>query len=123
MPTRPLSHEARMRQRHGPQRNYAEEESRRMQSPALALAKRIRSSARWQHVRALKLAQDPLCEDPYQVHARSGYIEVAGEVDHVVGLAQRPDLAYTLENLASLCVSCHARKSAGERHERGRPST
>lgn len=76
------------------------------------LARRIRSSARWQRVRALKLARDPLCEDCL---ARYGRPVRAEQVDHVKPLRVRPDLAFARENLKSLCTACHARKSAEER--------
>ncbi|WP_398577353.1 HNH endonuclease [Staphylococcus sp. IVB6181] len=32
------------------------------------------------------------------------------EVDHIIPLEERPDLAYDLSNLQSLCNSCHSRK-------------
>ncbi len=36
------------------------------------------------------------------------------EVDHIKGVGQRPDLAYHLPNLQTLCVSCHSRKTRAE---------
>jgi 5-methylcytosine-specific restriction endonuclease McrA len=117
MPTRPLSHEQRLRQQQPVRRDYRSEDARRLADPALALAKKIRSSGRWQKVRALKLRQQPLCEDQYGVYHRSGRVELAVEVDHIQALRDRPDLAYTLTNLRSQCRACHARKSAGERQQ------
>lgn len=36
------------------------------------------------------------------------------EVDHIAPVRDRPDLAYALDNLQSLCPSCHARKTRVE---------
>lgn len=36
------------------------------------------------------------------------------EVDHIVPVRLRPDLAFDLDNLQTLCVRCHARKTAIE---------
>ena len=93
-------------------------EVRRQSDGALALAKRLRSSKRWQMARAWVLAQGPLCADPYGHHARFAETVLAAEVDHIIGLALRPDLAFERENLQALCLTCHAEKSAGERKAR-----
>lgn len=77
-----------------------------------------RSTARWRRVRARQLAQQPLCADPDGVHAAQGRVEVATAVDHVQGVWEREDLVFAEANLQSLCTTCHARKSARERHER-----
>jgi 5-methylcytosine-specific restriction endonuclease McrA len=113
MPTRPRSHSE--RQRAASLRTLREEydKTQRRTDPRLRQAKAIRSSARWQRVRALKLSRDPLCEDPYGHHA--GQTMTATEVDHRLALRDRPDLAWTLDNLASLCGPCHDHKSAAER--------
>jgi hypothetical protein len=42
-----------------------------------------RSTARRRRVRALKLAQDPLCQDPYGVRAARGRVEAATQVDYI----------------------------------------
>ncbi len=83
--------------------------------PALAWAKRLRSSQRWQDVRRLVLQKHPLCADPFGHHAEDGEVILATEVDHVLGLSDRPDLAFTESNLAPLCTACHAKKSGMER--------
>ena len=84
----------------------------RRADPALATAKRIRSSERWRQVRTMKLSQNPFCENP---DARHGEMVVATEVDHIVGLRLAPAQAFVLENLMSLCHACHVRKSTNER--------
>jgi 5-methylcytosine-specific restriction protein A len=97
----------------GPRRDYRQERAQRLSDPAQRLATRLRSSARWQKARAWILAQEPLCRDPYGVHV--GRVVLAEEVDHVVPLAQRPDLLTEVRNLQPLCRSCHRTKSGLER--------
>lgn len=84
---------------------------RRMADPALREAERIRNTARWRALRKLKLAQDPLCED-CRDHGR---VEPASQVHHMEPLVRRPDLAYSMENLLSVCTTCHSRREAEER--------
>ncbi|MEO1278959.1 MAG: HNH endonuclease signature motif containing protein [Planctomycetota bacterium] len=36
------------------------------------------------------------------------------EVDHVLPVRDRPDLAFKLENLQTLCGSCHSKKTIEE---------
>lgn len=36
------------------------------------------------------------------------------EVDHVLPVRDRPDLAFTLDNLQVLCSRCHTRKTASD---------
>ena len=81
----------------------------RAKNPALALAAKIRKSARWQKVRRQILADAPLCADPHGMHAREGITRTATQVHHVQGLATRPDLAFHSDNLQPLCTRCHAR--------------
>ncbi|MHC4579790.1 MAG: HNH endonuclease signature motif containing protein [Planctomycetota bacterium] len=111
MPWRPPSHSELLRQRQGRKARDAEYEERRRRDTALAQAQRLRGSARWRKLRAFKLARDPLCEDC----AAHGVTRAATQVHHVEGLAQRPDLAFVLENLRSLCTTCHALREAKER--------
>ena len=89
-------------------RDYAR---RRRLDPDQARADKLRTSGRWRKVRALKLAQDPLCEDCRE----HGVVRVAAQVHHLEPVITRPDLAFVLENLRSLCVPCHARREASER--------
>ena len=64
---------------------------------------RMRHLMQWQKVRAMKLAQDPLCERCKS----TGRIIGASEVHHIRPLRSHPELAYDLSNLLSLCVPCH----------------
>ncbi len=69
----------------------------------------IRSTGQWKKVRELKRKMSPLCEDPFGVHAKDGVTVAASEVHHKQTLKDRPDLAFDLENLMSICSACHGR--------------
>lgn len=63
---------------------------------------------RW---RAMVLARDPFCVDPYVRHGRFGP-EPAIVADHIVRLEAGG--SWALENGQGLCESCHAIKRASE---------
>jgi 5-methylcytosine-specific restriction protein A len=105
------------RRRLGRRHFDADYEARRRADPALALANKLRSSARWKKVRALHLAREPLCQDC----AEHGVAEPAAQVHHMIPVAERPDLAFDRENLRSLCTTCHARREAEERRRQAGP--
>jgi 5-methylcytosine-specific restriction protein A len=71
----------------------------------------VHGSARWQAVRAQVLRDEPLC----RACAAAGRTELATQVDHIVPVRVRPDLAYERTNLQPLCTVCHAAKSTAER--------
>jgi 5-methylcytosine-specific restriction enzyme A len=86
------------------------------------------NTARWQRLRLMKLAERPLCENCARQYGR---VEAAKAVDHRTPIpaggdnpANRPRLMAAafphLDDLASLCVSCHNQKTraeqTGERH-------
>ena len=100
-----------MRRRMGRMARDAEYEARRRSDPALAKANRLRSSSQWKKVRAIKLACDPCCEDCRE----HGVTMAAQQVHHMEPVAMRPDLAFVMENLRSLCTTCHAKREAAER--------
>jgi 5-methylcytosine-specific restriction protein A len=79
------------------------------------VAARIYRSPRWVAVRAQVLRDEPVC----RVCAAAGRTELATQVDHVVGVAVRPDLAFDRTNLQPLCTVCHAAKSTAERRPEG----
>ena len=64
-------------------------------------------TTRWRKLRAAQLSRHPVCAD---CEARE-LITAATEVDHVVPRRQRPDLAYDMNNLKSLCKPCHSHKT------------
>lgn len=69
--------------------------------------------ADWKRVRAMKLAMSPLCECE---GCQAGRLRVteATVVDHIVPIAERPDLRLALSNLRSMAKSCHDRRTARE---------
>ncbi len=108
MPWRPPSHHAVPSSRQATNQRYAAER-------AVAHGPDPRSTARWRRVRALVLAQHPLCADPYGVHTVDGRTVLAEEVDHIQGVWEAPGRVFDLANLQGLCVPCHAQKSTTER--------
>ena len=90
--------------------NY--DQTTRKADPALAQAKAIRDSRRWQLVRRQHKAFNPICCDPFKQHGIGALTEHS---HHVIGLAIRPDLAFDLRNLAPLCEACHTRIEGMER--------
>jgi 5-methylcytosine-specific restriction protein A len=112
MPTRPPMHRP---PRPPVPRDYAAEHLARQANPTQVAAGRVRRSRRWQRLRLRVLGRQPLCADPYGWHQRDGQSVLSTDVDHRVGLAQRPDLAFDEANLQGLCRACHAHKSGEER--------
>jgi 5-methylcytosine-specific restriction endonuclease McrA len=90
-----------------PARDY--DRHRRATTPALANAAALRSSAAWRRLRRIKLAANPLCEDPLGDHARRASTATAQQVHHVLPLATHPEHGLDLSNLMSVCTRCHAK--------------
>ncbi len=67
--------------------------------------------AAWQRVRAMKLAQDPLCEE----HLRQGHDVAVSMVHHIKPIETHPELRLVMENLQSLCTPCHDAAHKGGR--------
>lgn len=72
-------------------------------------SKTFYSSPKWREVRKRKLQQQPFCEEC----KRNGTIIKATIVDHIVPIKQGGQ-PYDMNNLQSLCWSCHSRKSVKE---------
>jgi 5-methylcytosine-specific restriction protein A len=71
---------------------------------------RFYSSALWRQLRKTHLDQFPLC-----VHCEAAGITTAGQhVDHILPRSKRPDLELCADNLQTLCISCHSRKTLTE---------
>lgn len=66
--------------------------------------------SRWHRTRAVKLAATPLCEDCHDRDELCG----ATEVDHIDGLGPHGPRGHDLDNLRSLCKSCHSKKTVRE---------
>ena len=67
-------------------------------------------STAWRKLRAIKLDENPMCEEC----ARSGRLTPAQMVDHIVPI-NKGGAELDLDNLQSLCNACHARKSAKDK--------
>ena len=69
----------------------------------------IYSSTTWKQLRETKLRQKPLCE----CCLKNGVVRIAKDVHHLVSFMSTNDpveryrLAYDLDNLQSICRSCH----------------
>lgn len=71
------------------------------------------NSSTWRRIRASQLSRHPLCE----TCGESGIVQPATVVDHRNGDAYDNSSG----NLASLCASCHSRKTARQDGGYGRP--
>jgi 5-methylcytosine-specific restriction protein A len=69
-------------------------------------------SPEWRSLRAAHLELHPACEDC----EASGRATPATQVDHVLPLRSRPELALEPSNLRSLCKACHSSKTLIDRH-------
>lgn len=58
---------------------------------------------RWRKVRALVLAENPLCV----MCEKLGRVTAATVVDHKIRIKERPDLRLDRDNFQPLCKSCH----------------
>lgn len=81
----------------------------RAKDPALALAYKIRKSAKWLKIRKYTLASNPICADPFGDHERRGTTGNATQVHHIKGLRTHPELWNVLDNLQCLCTRCHSK--------------
>lgn len=68
----------------------------------------------WRRVRAMVLADEPLC----RLCNEHGRVTTATVVDHIIRVKVRPDLRLVRENLQPLCKSCHD-SAAQSRDRRG----
>lgn len=65
---------------------------------------RVTRGPRWKALRLQALDRDGWACVECGTHARL-------EIDHILPVRDRPDLAYSLSNLQTLCCRCHARKT------------
>lgn len=66
------------------------------------------SGRRWRKLRAMFIAEHPLCSDCFE----AGRIRAVEEVHHIESRRDAPDRAYDVDNLMALCKSCHSRRTA-----------
>lgn len=70
------------------------------------------TSTRWRSLRAMKLAQNPLCE----CCEKNGLLTPGRVVDHIIPINQG-GAPLLISNLQTMCDKCHNIKSAKERHK------
>jgi len=77
---------------------------------------KIYNDKRWKIVREKAMIRDLMmcCEC-----RRNGISTLGEEVDHVIELQDRIDLAFDLDNLEYLCKPCHSKKTKIEKAKRG----
>lgn len=73
--------------------------------------KRFYDSKQWEEARAAKLRRDPYC----QCCAAAGIVTPALHVDHWKSIASGGDRLAD-DNLVSMCLTCHSRKTLCERN-------
>ena len=76
------------------------------------------NSPRWRELRKRKLSISPLCEEC----KKNGTFVKATMVDHITPIKQGGE-AFDINNLQSLCWSCHSRKSVQEGSRFGRKNS
>lgn len=74
------------------------------------MAKWPYNTQRWQRLRRAKLQQNPLCEDCL----KRQLVIPAEAVDHFMPIRNGGDAFPPLDQLSSLCISCHNYKTRGE---------
>lgn len=72
------------------------------------------NSVQWYALRKQKLYKDPFCEEC----RKSGTLVKATAVDHIMEIKDGGN-QLDINNLQSLCWSCHSRKTMSERNHRG----
>jgi 5-methylcytosine-specific restriction protein A len=72
--------------------------------------KRFYNSQPWVRLRKAKLSRDPMCE----ACKMGGVLVIAAVVDHIVPVREG-GARLDIDNLQSLCHSCHSRKTLRER--------
>src|ERR1700684_4342834 len=76
--------------------------------------RQIYKSARWAKLRRMKIQANPCCELEDVCVRKHGHAMPSTVVDHIEGTKERPDLAYTWENLRAACKPCHDARTARE---------
>jgi len=66
---------------------------------------KIYNNRRWRKIRALKFANDPLCE----VCILEGRVTTTEVIHHIIPIDIDPKLAYEYSNLMAICHECHGK--------------
>jgi len=63
-------------------------------------------STEWRRLRAVKLMNNPLCEQCL----KDGWTTPGEDIDHIIDIVIDPLLCLSYDNLQTLCKSCHSSK-------------
>ena len=72
---------------------------------------KVYRSADWKSLRKAVLQEEPLCQNCLY----NSRVTPASHVDHIVPIAVDPSLSWSMDNLWSLCPSCHSKKTLMEK--------
>jgi 5-methylcytosine-specific restriction protein A len=89
---------------------FCEEHKNMEYKPEQSKHKKLYNSSRWQDLRRYVLNKQPLCVECL----KNNRITPATVVDHIKPHKGNKDLFYDINNLQSMCKSCHDRKTAKE---------
>ena len=76
------------------------------------MAKWPYNTSAWKKLRKMHMRYEPLCRSCMAM----GRIVEGEVVDHIVMVQERPDLAFEISNLQTLCSTCHS--AAKQREEK-----
>lgn len=71
-------------------------------------AQEIRATQAWKDLSEHKRRINPLCEDPFGIHQKEGITTPCAHAHHIQSVESRPDLAFVMTNLMSVCTKCHS---------------
>jgi 5-methylcytosine-specific restriction enzyme A len=75
---------------------------------------RFYNSREWKAMRIIILTESIYCIKCLE----KGIKEYANEIDHIIDIKIRPDLAFVKSNLQALCKACHSKKTIAENSPR-----
>lgn len=90
--------------------------SHRSESRSRSLRRKVENTARWKRLSKSVRRENPLCEDCLAEGKKAP--ELSTDVDHVIDVEVRPDLAFEKSNLRALCTSHHSKKTLREARAR-----
>jgi 5-methylcytosine-specific restriction enzyme A len=65
------------------------------------------NTRQWQRLAKMHLAEEPLCRYCKEMGRITSLARKDMVVDHIVPVKERPDLAFDVSNLQTLCRMCH----------------
>lgn len=86
------------------------EEHKRKRVDVRPSAARRGYDRRWQKLRRAFIRANPICADPFGLHANNNEVAMTTDVDHIN--PKRDGGLDAWDNLQGLCHSCHSTKTA-----------